>query len=444
MGADPNLDIFYKVYNGSSTFPWSPTKKLTTDVEYDKTPSITTTADGDIWVVWSSNRDGNFEIYYKIYNESSWGPDTRLTNETSKDESPSVMQDKDGDIWVVWSSNRTGNFEVHYLVYDSQTKEWQPPGQLTYDSSSDKDPSIIQAQDDAIWVVWERNADLYHKVFFKNMTVVMPVTPLTLDSNVDLHPSIMQAQNGAIWIAWDTDRTPGANYTADIYCRKIHNFTVSDERITYDDGDDSLPAIMQAADGKIWITWTSARLNNFDIYYKTDSPPPHIHDIAVVSVTHNPDTTYVNKGLNISIEVVPQNQGAETEVLEVRCYTNLTLIGNQTINLMAGQLMPINFSWETSDIASGTYTITAEVSILNETDTDPADNTLADGTILVTITGDVDGNGKVDASDLVGISQAYGSKRGGAHWNLHCDFNRDNKVDASDLFDLSKNYGKVD
>ena len=438
-----NPDILYKVYNGSSTFPWSPTKKLTTDLGDDVTPSITTTADDDIWVVWSSDRDENFEIYYKIYNGSSWSPDTRLTENASVDEFPSIMQDRDGDIWVVWSSDRTGNFEIHYRVYNNQTKEWQPQGQLTNNPSPDTDPSITQAQDEKIWVVWERNEDLYHKVFFKDMTVWMPVTPLTMDWHMHWHPSIMQAQNGTMWIAWATNMTFGTD-DMDIYCRKIHNFSVSDERITYDNADDSMPAIMQAADETIWIVWTSTRLNNIDIYYKTDSPPPHIHDIAVVSVTHNPNTTYVNKGLNISIEVVPQNQGAEPEDFEVRCYANSTLIGNQTIGLSAGQLTPIKFIWETSSVASGTYTITAEVSILGETDTDPADNTLADGTVLVTITGDVDGDGKVDPSDLFGLSQAYGSKLGGAHWNLHCDFNRDNKVDASDLFDLSKNYGKVD
>lgn len=436
-------DIMYKVYNGSSTFPWSPAKKLTTDSSVkDMTPSIITTADGNIWVVWSSDRDENFEIYYKIYNGSSWSSDTRLTEDASVDESPSIMQDKDGDIWVVWSSDRTGNFEIHYKVYDNQTKEWQPQSQLTSNPSPDADPSITQDQDEKIWIVWERNEDLYHTVFFKNMTVWMPITPLTMDSHIHWHPSIMQAQNGAIWIAWATNMTFGTD-DMDIYCRKIHNFSVSDERITYADADDQMPAIMQAADGTIWIAWTSNRINNIDIYYKTDSPPPHDHDIALVSVTHNPNTTYVNKGLNISIEVVPQNQGAESEDFEVRCYANSTLIGNKTIGLSAGQLMPIGFIWETSGVASGTYTITAEVSILGETDTDPADNSLADGTVLVAIKGDADGDGKVDASDLFSLSQAYGSGLGGVHWNPNCDFNGDSKVEVLDLFDLSKNYGET-
>ena len=56
--------------------------------------------------------------------------------------------------------------------------------------------------------------------------------------------------------------------------------------------------------------------------------------------------------------------------------------------------------------------------------------------------GDVNGDGKVDASDLSDLSKAYGSVPGDAHWNANCDINGDGKVDAPDLFDLSKNYGK--
>jgi len=57
--------------------------------------------------------------------------------------------------------------------------------------------------------------------------------------------------------------------------------------------------------------------------------------------------------------------------------------------------------------------------------------------------GDVNGDGTVDASDLVDLSEAYGFKPVDDNWNYLCDFNLDGKVDASDLFDLSKNYGKT-
>ncbi len=57
--------------------------------------------------------------------------------------------------------------------------------------------------------------------------------------------------------------------------------------------------------------------------------------------------------------------------------------------------------------------------------------------------GDVNGDGRVDASDLFDLSKAYGSDSSKPNWNPNCDLDNDDKVDASDLFALSKNYGKT-
>ena len=59
------------------------------------------------------------------------------------------------------------------------------------------------------------------------------------------------------------------------------------------------------------------------------------------------------------------------------------------------------------------------------------------------ITGDVNGDGNIDASDLSDLSKLYGSDPSKPNWSQNCDFKNDNKIDVSDLFDLSKNYGKT-
>ena len=59
-------------------------------------------------------------------------------------------------------------------------------------------------------------------------------------------------------------------------------------------------------------------------------------------------------------------------------------------------------------------------------------NNYIDGMAFITIAGDVNGDGKVDASDLFDLSKAYGSTPTDPNWNSDCDFNRDDKVDASD------------
>jgi hypothetical protein len=99
-----NTEIFYKVYNGSS---WSDATPLTANSSYDGHPAIIGAGDGKIWVVWVSDRIGtdNYEIFYKVY-DGSWSDATPLTNYSYWDCYPAIMEDNDGNIWVVWESDR--------------------------------------------------------------------------------------------------------------------------------------------------------------------------------------------------------------------------------------------------------------------------------------------------------------------------------------------------
>jgi len=63
--------------------------------------------------------------------------------------------------------------------------------------------------------------------------------------------------------------------------------------------------------------------------------------------------------------------------------------------------------------------------------------------LLLKILGDVDGDGDVDVSDIVGFNETYGSSSEDANWNPSCDFNRDNIVNILDLATLSGNYGRT-
>jgi len=434
-----NADIFYKVYDSSKVHPWSSETRLTTDSNADITPSIMRAKDGKIWVVWSTNRNGNYDIYYKVYDGISWSLDENLTTDPNVDELPSIMQASDGNIWVVWSTNRNGNYDIYYKTYNGTA--WSSDKPLTFLAADDWDPSIVQTADGDIWVAWVRNNDIYYMTY--NGTKWSPDNALVTDPNFDLHPSIMQASNDNIWVVWDSDRISEQD---DIYWKVYDNQTrrwSSDTTLTFDGADDLAPSIMQSVDGTIWIAWASWRLGNLDIYYKTDFPPQHLHDIAIISVIHDPNVSVAYQGLNLYIEVVPQNQGVKDEYVQVKCYANSNLIGSQTIHLSAGQLMPINFKWNTLNVIPGTYTIISNASITGETDTDPADNTFIDGEVHVKIPGDVNGDGVVDAFDLFDLNKAYGSDPSNPNWSPDCDFNRDNKVDASDLFGLSKNYGKT-
>jgi PKD repeat protein len=56
---------------------------------------------------------------------------------------------------------------------------------------------------------------------------------------------------------------------------------------------------------------------------------------------------------------------------------------------------------------------------------------------------DVNGDGKVDVTDIFLVAKAFGSTPRSSNWDPRCDVNGDGKVDISDVFLVAKHYGEV-
>jgi hypothetical protein len=168
-----NSELFYKTYTGSA---WSTEWQLTYDSSYDENPSIMQARNGTIWVVWSSFRTSkNYELFYKTFNGTAWSSDTRFTNHKDFDEVPSIAQARDGTIWVVWQSDRasSGIHDLYYKVYDGSA--WPPADtQLTSDPASDITSSIAQISDGKIWIVWASDRDGDFEIYYKTAQVITP------------------------------------------------------------------------------------------------------------------------------------------------------------------------------------------------------------------------------------------------------------------------------
>jgi len=407
----------------SCAVEWSPDQRLTTHNANDWNPSITSTTSGEVWVVWRSNRTGNLDLYYKIFDGSIWSEEMQLTTDTHEDAHPSIMQANDGKIWVVWDSDRNEiSSDLYYKVFDGST--WSGEIQLTTDPLADGYPSIMQASNGKIWVVWVSNrvdlqANLFYKFFdgsswsndtrittdvdvdyffpsvmqasdgtiwvaFCKITYGSKGQPqqdiyykqyngtawsvdvrLTFDiTQCDTHPSIMQALDGSIWVVWDSYRNA---HDENIYYKVFDGVWSPDTKLTTHLSADIWPSITQTINQAIWIAWGSIRLNNVDIYYKTGLPPPN-HDVAIINVETSTNTAI--RGETISIQVTAQNQGTYTETFEVKCYVNSTLVGSTTISLSAGQTKKMYpFSWNTTGALRGIYVISATASAVpGETD----------------------------------------------------------------------------
>jgi len=164
------------------------------------------------------------------------------------------------------------------------------------------------------------------------------------------------------------------------------------------------------------------------------------HDVAVTNVT--PSKTVVGHGFSMNINVTAANQGDFTETSNVTVYANTTIILQTEVTLTSGTSTTITFTWNTSDLAKGNYTISAYAwSVPNETYT--TDNNCTDGTVKVGIPGDVDPvDGYVGIDDIFSIASHFGQDPSSPTWNPNCDVNGDEYVGIDDIFIAASHFGQ--
>ena len=113
-----------------------------------------------------------------------------------------------------------------------------------------------------------------------------------------------------------------------------------------------------------------------------------------------------------------------------------------SVTLESGASTSIIFTWNTSGVAKGNYTIRAEATTVpGETDT--LDNTLEGGWIIVTLVGDVNADGKVDIEDIFNIALCYGTSIGQLGYDPNRDINGDDKIDIEDIYTAALHYGET-
>jgi hypothetical protein len=127
------------------------------------------------------------------------------------------------------------------------------------------------------------------------------------------------------------------------------------------------------------------------------------HCVSVTNVTTS--KTIVGQGYGASVNITVENQGNYTETFNATAYANTKAVKTKTVTLTIGNSTTITFTWNTTGFAYGNYTISANI-MLTPGETNNGTGKFTYGAVKVTIPGDVNGDGVVNAKDL-GILATY-------------------------------------
>lgn len=161
-------------------------------------------------------------------------------------------------------------------------------------------------------------------------------------------------------------------------------------------------------------------------------------DVAVTNIM--PSKTVVGKGYNLNVTVTVMNLSNYSETFRVAAYANATTIASQNVTASSGSPLPIIFTWNTSGVSYGNYTLSAwpvswESNTSNENMTGDA--------IYVGITGDLNADGIVNILDAILFAKHFLETPSSLGWysgGANADINGDGVVNNFDATTLTSHF----
>jgi hypothetical protein len=222
------------------------------------------------------------------------------------------------------------------------------------------------------------------------------------------------------------------------------------------------------ASGNYTLNATATIVGSPEVFAnKTDWMELEIQDVTVESVSA--DRSAVVEGVPVDIQVTVRNVGTDiVYALPVSVLFGGSLIGDLwcehthwAFNLAPDSSRVLNFSWDTTGVANGTYLITANATVLPYETGAHAPNTGYDGEVTVVgrLSADISLEyGEVDILDVVAVALAFGAARVtdpydphyGLYWtwfndSIHpstADVNRDQVIDIFDIVKVALSFGE--
>src|SRR5207245_3701784 len=184
-------------------------------------PKLLQSNNGSVWLVWEKVSNGYGQIYLMVNNGFGWSGQIPLVNSngTFDDISPALVQLANGTIILAWSRGISGTgclstMRMYDLYTESYTNgRWTSPTLLVQAPGDDVSPAMARLSDGRVELVWTRctstngGGDLYYKILSNAWG---SETALVATSAEEKLPSILQANDGRVWVIYSTNIGTGS------------------------------------------------------------------------------------------------------------------------------------------------------------------------------------------------------------------------------------------
>lgn len=168
-------------------------------------PAVGEDAEGKVWIVWSEQVDGNWDLYGRAFDGSAWGGTERITRGAQPDIHHVLERGPDGALHLTWQGFRNNRSSIFYANFVPDAG-WSDPVRVSGAADGNAwEPSIAVSASGQVTIAWDEYGPNGYDVLLRQRQVDgdwLPSVPVAGTARAEFYASVAADQNGRVWIAW--------------------------------------------------------------------------------------------------------------------------------------------------------------------------------------------------------------------------------------------------
>lgn len=185
---------------------WSEPKEVAGPGDHFRVALASTHGD-TLWIVWASQREHNWDLFARPYQDGKLGEEVRLTEDAGPDIWHTMTTDQRGQAWLVWQGFRAGQADIFARCVDGDG--WHDAVRVSAAKANDWNPVVAaDSKSDRVWVGWDTYETGDYGIRVRSLSggpapkrgeVLCPDNSPVFQA----HPSLACDRAGRLWVVWD-------------------------------------------------------------------------------------------------------------------------------------------------------------------------------------------------------------------------------------------------
>ena len=157
-----------------------------------------------VWVFWSQNNNGNFDVYARPVVNGRPGRTVPITREAGADVDAVAATDSKGSVWVAWQGWRNGRAAIYSAIQSGSG--FGGPVKVSQSAADEWNPAIAASRDGRITVAWDSYRNGNYDIFARTAEPEKSwgtETPIAATARYEAYPSLAYDAAGRLWVAYE-------------------------------------------------------------------------------------------------------------------------------------------------------------------------------------------------------------------------------------------------